>query len=115
MSKQQLSLLAGTVPVPVTISDQGQGRPFLLLHGGAGAGSMSGLAQALSKSGRAIVPTHPGFDGEPRPQGFASINDLALAYLALIERLDLTDVVLVGSSAGGWIAAEMALRHSPRR
>ena len=112
MSKQQLSLLAGTVPV--TLSDQGQGRPFLILHGGAGAGSMSGLAQALSKNGRAIVPTHPGFDGEPRPQGFASINDLALAYLALIERLDLTDVVLVGNSAGGWIAAEMALRHPPR-
>ena len=111
MSKQQLSLFAGTVPV--TISDQGQGRAFLLLHGGAGAGSMSGLAQALSKTDRAVVPTHPGFDGQPRPPEFASIGDLALAYLALIERLGLTHVVLVGSSAGGW-TAEMALRNSPR-
>ena len=112
MRKQQLILFAGTVPV--AISDQGQGRPFLILHGGAGPGSMSGLAQALSKNGRAIVPTHPGFDGEPRPPEFASIDDLALGYLALIERLDLTDVVVVGNSAGGWIAAEMALRNSPR-
>jgi pimeloyl-ACP methyl ester carboxylesterase len=28
--------------------------------------------------------------------------------------LNLTDVVLVGNSIGGWIACEMALRHSPR-
>ena len=112
MSTQQLNLLAGTVSV--TISDQGQGRPFLILHGGAGAGSMAGLAQALSKTGRAIVPTHPGFDGEPRPEAIAGIADLALVYLALIERMDLSDVILVGNSAGGWIGAEMALRNSPR-
>lgn len=112
MPKQQVSLFAGTVPV--AFSDQGRGRAFLVLHGGAGAGSMSGLAQALAKNGRTILPTHPGFDGEPRPQEFAGIADLALAYLALIERLDLTDVVVIGNSAGGWVAAEMALRNSPR-
>jgi len=37
-----------------------------------------------------------------------------LAYLALLERLDITNVVVVGNSIGGWIAAEMALRRSPR-
>jgi pimeloyl-ACP methyl ester carboxylesterase len=30
------------------------------------------------------------------------------------ERVDARDVVLVGNSFGGWIAAEMALRNSPR-
>ncbi|WP_296743022.1 alpha/beta hydrolase [Mesorhizobium sp.] len=111
MPKQRLSLLAGTIPL--AISDEGKVRTFLLLHGGAGAGSMAGLAQALARSGRAIVPTHPGFDGEPRPEAFSRIADLALAYLALIDRLDLKDVVLIGNSAGGWIGAEMALRNSP--
>lgn len=111
MPKQRLSLLAGTVPM--TVSDDGRGRPYLLLHGGAGPGSMEGFARALAKGNRSVVPTHPGFDGEPRPDTMAGIADLAVAYLALIERLELKDVVLVGNSAGGWIAAEMALRNSP--
>ena len=37
-----------------------------------------------------------------------------LAYLALLDRLDLSGVVVVGNSLGGWIAAELALRQSPR-
>ncbi|WP_230474879.1 alpha/beta fold hydrolase [Dyella monticola] len=94
--------------------DHGSGRPYLLLHGGAGPQSMNGLAAALQTSHRSIAPTHPGFDGKPRPDWFGRINDLALAYLALLERLALQDVVIVGNSIGGWIAAEMALRNSPR-
>jgi len=95
-------------------SDNGTGRPYLLLHGGAGPQSMSGLATVLQKSNRSIVPIHPGFAGKPRPDGFDRISDLALVYLALLERLELQEVVIVGNSVDGWIAAEMALRHSPR-
>lgn len=109
---QHIELFAGTLRVSVAI--QGRGRAFLLLHGGAGPASMAGLAAALASDSQAILPTHPGFNGEPRPEWFTRIDDLALAYLALIERLDLVDVVLLGNSVGGWIAAEMALRQSPR-
>jgi pimeloyl-ACP methyl ester carboxylesterase len=98
----------------LSFSDNGAGRPHLLLHGGAGPQSISGLAAALQKSYRSIVPIHPGFAGKPRPEWFGRISDLALVYLALLERLKLQDVVIVGNSVGGWIAAEMALRHSPR-
>src|SRR3984957_5393532 len=100
--------------LPLTFTDDGTGRAFLLLHGGAGPASMLGLSAALSENRRAVMPTHPGFDGRPRPERFARIDDLVLAYLALIEKLDLSDVVVVGNSVGGWIAAEMALRASPR-
>jgi pimeloyl-ACP methyl ester carboxylesterase len=105
-------LLAETLEL--SFSDNGAGRPYLLLHGGAGPQSMHGLASALQKSNRCITPIHPGFAGKPRPDGFDRIGDLAFAYLALLERLDLQEVVIVGNSVGGWIAAEMALRHSPR-
>ncbi|WP_437625690.1 alpha/beta fold hydrolase [Sorangium sp. So ce1151] len=37
-----------------------------------------------------------------------------LTYLALLDMLDVSDVVLVGNSFGGWLAAEMALRRSRR-
>lgn len=107
-----LPLLAETLEL--SFSDNGTGRPYLLLHGGAGPQSMRGLAAALQIGHRSIVPTHPGFAGKPRPDGFNRIGDLALAYLDLLDCLDLQEVVIVGNSVGGWIAAEMALRHSPR-
>jgi pimeloyl-ACP methyl ester carboxylesterase len=95
--------------VPVSYSDQGEGQSRLLLHGGAGPASMNELVQALSPRGRVIVPTHPGFNGTARPESVASAADLARIYTQLLGRLGLTDVVVVGNSFGGWIAAEMAL------
>lgn len=75
---------------------------------------MMGLAGALAAGSRTVLPTHPGFDGEPRPERFTHIGDLVLAYLTLIERLDLRDVVVIGNSVEAWLAAELALRKSPR-
>ena len=108
----QVNLFAETLPL--AYRDIGQGRPYLILHGGAGPNSVGGLASALAANSRTITPTHPGFGGEPRPDWLCSVPDLALAYLGLLERLDLRDVIVIGNSIGGWIAAEMALRKSPR-
>jgi pimeloyl-ACP methyl ester carboxylesterase len=94
----------------VTYDEKGSGRPILVLHGGAGPQSVAGLAQALSEHTHVIAPTHPGFGGTPRPDWFDSVDDLALAYLELLEKLDLHDVMVIGSSIGGWIAAELAVR-----
>ena len=110
--QQQFKLFSESLQLAV--EDRGTGKTFLVLHGGAGPASVAGLAEALSRDARAIVPTHPGFAGQPRPSWFRRMDDLVLAYLALLERLDLNDVVIIGNSIGGWIAAEMALRSSPR-
>ena len=112
LTNRHIELFAETLSLAIT--DDGEGRAFLLLHGGAGPASMAGLAAALSPNARVVMPTFPGFNGEPRPDRFTRIDDLATAFLALIERLELSNVVVVGNSAGGWIAAEMALRQSPR-
>jgi pimeloyl-ACP methyl ester carboxylesterase len=98
----------------LSVADRGTGKVFLVLHGGAGPASVTGLAEALARQARTIVPIHPGFAGQPRPSWFRRVDDLVLAYLALLEQLDVTEVVVVGNSVGGWIAAEMALRGSPR-
>jgi pimeloyl-ACP methyl ester carboxylesterase len=87
----------------------------LVLHGGAGPRTVTGLAAALSQHVRAIVPTHPGFDGTPRPQWCDSVGDLADVYLELLDTLDLTGVMVIGNSVGGWIAAEMAARDTQGR
>lgn len=98
----------------VRVGEHGSGRPILVLHGGAGQQSVMGLATALSRHAHVLVPTHPGFEGEPRPEWFDSIDDLAFAYLDLLARLDLHDVLVIGSSLGGWVASTLALRDTTR-
>jgi pimeloyl-ACP methyl ester carboxylesterase len=98
--------------VPVTLTDRGQGRPVLLLHGGAGPDSVNGLAGLLAARYplRVLTPLHPGFGGTPRPAALDSMAGLAELYLNLLTQLGLAGVTVAGSSIGGWIAAEIALR-----
>jgi len=96
----------------VRIDERGSGRPLLVLHGGGGPQSVSGFAAAVSEHAHMLSPIHPGFAGEPRPEWFNSIDDLALTYLELLERLDLHEVMVVGFSIGGWIASELAVRDT---
>ena len=102
----------------VTVAEFGantDGSAVLLLHGGAGPRTMAGLGAALSEHVYVVAPTHPGFDGTPRPEGFDTVADLAVAYLDLLDTLDLSGVMVIGNSVGGWIAAEMALRDTRGR
>ena len=106
-----ISLLSGTVSLHV--EEAGEGRPALLLHGGAGPASMRPFLGALDGR-RALLPTIPGFDGTPQPEWLRSVPDLATVYLALLDALGLEGVLLVGNSVGGWIGAEMAARRPAR-
>jgi pimeloyl-ACP methyl ester carboxylesterase len=44
----------------------------------------------------------------------ATVDDMSYFYLDLLEQLDLRDVVVVGASFGGWIAAEIATKTTER-
>ncbi|PRY28075.1 alpha/beta fold hydrolase [Pseudosporangium ferrugineum] len=100
----------------VTFTESGRGRPFLLLHGGGGPQTVIGFADRLAAEhpARVITPTHPGFGGTDRPAELTTIAGLAELYVALLDRLDLREVAVVGNSIGGWIAAEMALLDTAR-
>ncbi|GAA1655507.1 alpha/beta hydrolase [Nonomuraea maheshkhaliensis] len=105
---------AGAVELTVRAHDRT--RPFLLLHGGGGVASMAGFAGLLAERtrSRVLLPTHPGFGGTPKADGLTGVGALAQAYVALLDRLDLADVTVIGNSFGGWLAAEIALLDSPR-
>lgn len=100
----------------VTYNDRGQGRPFLLLHGGGGPLTVNAFADLLAteRPARVITPTHPGFAGTPRPESLTTVRDLAALYAGLLSDLDLRGVTVVGNSIGGWIASEMALLDTSR-
>lgn len=113
-STDQVSLLLGPDST-LTLLRSGEGPPALLLHGGAGPDSLDGLVQHFAGSRDVLVPTHPGWDGTPRPAWLAGVDTLATVYLDLLEHLGLHDVLLLGSSFGGWVAAEMAVRDRDSR
>ncbi|MFJ3306538.1 alpha/beta fold hydrolase [Streptomyces sp. NPDC086549] len=97
---------------PLTFTEDGTGRPVLVLHGGGGPTTVAGLAAHLSRTAHVIAPVHPGWDGTPRPVWCTGVDDLAFAYLHHLQDRRLRDVLVVGSSLGGWIAAEMAVRDT---
>jgi pimeloyl-ACP methyl ester carboxylesterase len=87
----------------------------LLLHGGGGPASIARFAETLGATGTTVIaPAHPGFGGTPRPPELDSVEKLVQHYVDLVEREDLTRLLVVGFSLGGWLAAELALRVPKR-
>src|SRR5438067_973458 len=108
--------LGGKGVVPLSLTRRGEGRNFLLLHGGGGPMTVTGFADLLAgeRPAHVVTPVHPGFAGTPRPDSIATVSDLADLYTQLLFELDLDEVTVVGNSIGGWIAAEMALNDTTR-
>ena len=83
-------------------------RTVLVLHGGGGPFTVAPIAAHFADDSHVLVPTHPGWNGTPRPEWLADVPTLADAYLHLLAERGLTDVLVIGSSLGGWIATQMA-------
>ncbi|MEV8129452.1 alpha/beta hydrolase [Streptomyces sp. NPDC085944] len=91
------------------LHETGQGSPVLVLHGGPGPGSLIPLVDHLAARHRVLAPTHPGWDGTTRPDDLDSVPALAALYLGLLAQLGLHDVTVIGTSFGGWVAAQTVL------
>ena len=92
----------------------GKGPPLLFLHGANGAGRWMPFMAELAKEFDVIVPEHPGYGRSDTPSWLDNVGDLANYYLSFMKHFGLTDVTVVGTSMGGWIACEIAVRDPAR-
>lgn len=109
--KREMVTLTGCA---VELYESGEGAPLLLLHSGQGFNPSHPYVGLLAARRRVIAPSHPGFGKSELPDWLDSCDDIAHIHLELMDRLGLAKADIVGSSIGGWIAAEMATKAPER-
>ena len=100
--------------IGIDMIERGSGRPLLFLHPEIGIERTAPVLDHLARGARVLAPSHPGFGRSELPGWMNSVDDLAYFYLDFLETLDLRDVVVVGVSLGGWIAAAIAVKSTER-
>ncbi len=102
----------------VALVEAGAGAPLVYLHGFADVHGVAGDPQPfhrlIAQTARVIAPAHPGCSGTSELAGGCSIDDVVFHYLEVFDALGLDRFDLVGHCVGGWIAAELAVRHPER-
>jgi len=86
----------------------GEGPPLLFLHAAGGSGIWLPVHARLAESFTVYAPDHPGFGGSGEFPAIGDVQDLAFHYVDLIATLGLERPTVVGTSFGGWVAAELA-------
>ena len=114
MSKTALDLRGRKVAV----AEGGRGEPLVYLHGFADVHAVSGDFQPfhlrLCEGARVVAPAHPGCAESDELADGCGIDDVVFHYLEVFDALGLERFDLVGHCVGGWIAAELAVRHPER-
>ena len=95
----------------------GRGSPLLLIHGLGSAGYMEWRfnLRRLGTRHTVYAPDLPGFGRSDKPAGARySLEFFARTLVRYMQELKLRSAAMMGTSLGGGIALELALRH-PRR
>jgi len=95
-------------------SEQGDGHPLLLIHGlgYAGSGGWGPVLGPLARRFRGLTCDTRGIGGSDRPPGPYSAALMADDALAVLQAAEVDGAHVVGTSLGGMVAQELALRHS---
>lgn len=102
--------------VSIHFTDEGQGRPVVLLHGHTLDGRVFGaVASDLLKEGLRIVrPDLRGHGRSSRPEAGYHWRDHAADVLAVMDKAGIDRAAVVGFSLGGGIALELAVTEPDR-
>lgn len=86
----------------------GAGKPLLILHDELGFPGWVSWNHMLAETRTQLIPLQPGFGKTPRLDWVRNYRDLAGFYSQAVREMRLDPVDVIGFSAGGFIAAEMA-------
>lgn len=92
----------------IRVRSAGSGPPLLYLHGAGDSGTWRPVLSELGTDRTVIRPDHPGFNDSDDFPDVDSVHDLAFFYLDLLDELGVDRAAVVGSSLGGWLAADLA-------
>jgi pimeloyl-ACP methyl ester carboxylesterase len=97
----------------IQLFEGGTGRPLLYLHG-AGTFWWMPVHDLLAARRRVFLPVHPGFGASEGLDAIETMEDLVFHTVDVLDALRLDRIDVVGLSLGGWLGAELALRHPAR-
>jgi pimeloyl-ACP methyl ester carboxylesterase len=99
--------------IETVVQIAGEGDPLVYFHG---AGTVTGFDKLLplAERSRLIVPFHPGFGPSADDPTVDDVHDYRRHYLDLLDELGIGEFALMGSSMGGWLAANFAVDHADR-
>ena len=92
----------------IAIVRGGNGKPLLILHDELGHPGWLSWHERLAEEHELIIPLQPGFGRTERIDWIRSFRDLAGFYSQIVRELGAAPIDVIGFSAGGFIAAEMA-------
>lgn len=98
----------------VQIVRAGAGEPLLYLHGVGFDFPWLPFHDRLARRFEVAVPVHPGFGDSEGGETLDGVEDLVFHELDVLGVLGWERIHLVGASLGGWVAAELAVRHPGR-
>jgi len=91
----------------------GQGETVVWLHDTLGNRWTPGH-EALSSRCKVVAPSLPGSDDSTQLSGIDGPEDVVFWLRDLFDELTLDHPILLGCGLGGWMAAELAVRHPDR-
>lgn len=100
---------------PVSYSDEGHGPPVLLLHAALhDRTDYDAVRDSLLQRHRVLAVDWPGHGESSSPDApltAVQFGDLAIEF---VDRLDLSNLVVIGNSVGGYAASRLALERQGR-
>lgn len=104
ISKEDISIRE----TKIRVIKKGSGSPLIYLHGYNYDFDWHSVLDELSNQYTVYRLDYPGFNFSESNESIDSVQDLAFFILDFIDKLELNDITLMGSSLGGWLAMEIS-------
>jgi pimeloyl-ACP methyl ester carboxylesterase len=108
MAEEWVETTISVGDAPIATIRGGSGQPLLVLHDELGYPGWMSWNQELARHRELIIPLQPGYGRTPKIDWVMDYRDLGGLYARMAREQGWTPLDVIGFSAGGYVAAEMA-------